>query len=37
MEAVDHDFYVFLNAETGKINILYNRGDNKLGLIECKY
>ena len=37
MEAVDHDFYVFLNAETGKINILYNRGDKKLGLIECNY
>jgi len=35
MEAVGHTFYVFLNAETGKVNILYNRNDNRLGIIEC--
>lgn len=35
MEAVGHSFYVFLNAETGKVNILYNRNDNRLGIIEC--
>ena len=37
MEALDHKFYVFLNAETGLVNILYTRADGELGLIECNY
>ena len=37
MEALDHKFYVFLNAETGLVNVLYTRGDGQLGLIECNY
>ena len=34
MEAVGHNFYVFLNGETGEINVLYKRNDGNLGLIE---
>ena len=37
METLGHRFYVFLNAETGLVNVLYERGDGKLGLIECNY
>ena len=34
MEAVGHSFYVFLNGESGEINVLYKRNDGNLGLIE---
>ena len=34
MEALGHQFYVFVNAETEQIAILYARGDGDLGLIE---
>jgi putative sigma-54 modulation protein len=37
IERLGHDFYAFLNAKTGKINIIYRRKDNKFGLIELKY
>ena len=37
IERLGHDFYAFLNAKTGKINIIYRRRDNKFGLIELKY
>lgn len=37
MEAIGHDFYVFLNGETGKVNVLYTRETGDLGLIECNY
>lgn len=36
MEAVGHNFYVFLNAETGEINVLYRRNDGNMGLIEVR-
>ncbi len=36
MEAVGHNFYVFLNGESGEINILYKRNDGNLGLIEVR-
>lgn len=37
MYLLSHDFYVFLNEKSNKINILYNRKDGELGVIECNY
>ena len=37
IERLDHNFYVFLNAETGKVNVLYRRNDGKFGLIDLLY
>lgn len=37
LDDIDHDFYIFLNAETGKVNVIYKRYDGKLGLIEVNY
>ena len=37
MEALGHSFFVFLNAETGLVSVLYKRNDNHLGMIEITY
>ncbi len=34
MELLGHDFFVFVNAETGGVNVLYRRRDNNYGLLE---
>jgi len=34
MELLGHDFFLFLNAETGDLNIVYRRRDGNYGLIE---
>jgi ribosome hibernation promoting factor len=34
LELVGHDFFVFRNAESGEINVLYRRRDGDYGLIE---
>ncbi|MDL2258556.1 ribosome-associated translation inhibitor RaiA [Eubacteriales bacterium OttesenSCG-928-K08] len=34
MELLGHSFYVFANADTGDINVLYKRKDGNFGLIE---
>lgn len=34
MELLGHDFYVFQNAETEQLNVLYRRKDGHYGLIE---
>jgi putative sigma-54 modulation protein len=34
MELLGHDFFLFLNAETDSVNLLYRRRDGNLGLLE---
>ena len=34
MELLDKDFFVFTNAETNQINVIYKRKDGDFGLIE---
>jgi len=36
METLGHDFFLFLNDDTEKLNLLYRRKDNNYGLIEPK-
>lgn len=37
MELLGHDFFVFFNATTGKVNVLYRRKEGNLGLIDPIY
>jgi putative sigma-54 modulation protein len=37
MELLGHDFFVFNNAETEEVNVLYRRRDGGYGLIEPDY
>ena len=37
MQLLDHSFFVFINADTGDVNVLYNRHDGNFGLIEPEY
>jgi len=34
MDLLGHDFFVFINAETEQLNVLYKRKSGDLGLIE---
>ena len=34
MELISHDFFVFKNAETDELNVVYKRKDGNYGLIE---
>ena len=34
MELTSHDFYMFLNAATMQVAVVYKRGDNTYGLLE---
>ena len=35
IERIEHDFYVFLNEQTKKVNILYLRDNGDYGIIEA--
>jgi len=37
MNLLDHDFYVFTNAETEEVNVVYRRRDGNYGLIEPRH
>jgi putative sigma-54 modulation protein len=34
MNLLGHDFFVFTNAETEELNVIYKRKDGNYGLIE---
>lgn len=37
MELLGHNFYVFLNAETEEVNVVYKRKGHSYGLIEPEF
>ncbi len=37
MDLIGHSFFVFTNAETDEVNVLYRRKDGNYGLIEPEY
>lgn len=37
MELLGHSFYVFINAETDQVNVVYKRKGDSYGLIEPEY
>jgi len=37
MNLIHHDFYVFTNADTEEVNVLYRRKDGNYGLIEPEF
>ena len=37
MNLLSHNFFVFINAETEDVNVVYRRKDGKYGLIEPEY
>jgi putative sigma-54 modulation protein len=34
MELLGHDFFIFTDAETNQVNVVYRRRDGNYGLIE---
>lgn len=37
IERLDQNFYIFLNAKSGKVNVIYRRADGTFGLIDLNY
>jgi putative sigma-54 modulation protein len=36
MEMLNHDFFMFMNADTGSMNVIYRRKDGHYGVIESE-
>jgi putative sigma-54 modulation protein len=34
LELIGHDFFVFVNADSDEVNVIYKRRDGNYGLIE---
>ncbi len=34
MNMINHDFYMFINADTSEVNVVYKRADGDYGLLE---
>jgi putative sigma-54 modulation protein len=34
MNMVNHDFFMFINAETDEVNVVYKRDDGNYGVLE---
>ena len=37
MELLQHNFFVFLDAESGNVNVVYKRNDEDYGLLETEH
>jgi len=37
MNLLAHSFYVFVNEESNKVNVIYIRVDGQIGLLEPEY
>ena len=37
MNLLNHDFFVFRDADTETVSVVYRRSDGKYGLIESEY
>ena len=37
MELLGHSFFMFMNAETDEVNVVYKRKDGNYGLIEPEF
>lgn len=37
MECLGHDFFVFLNEDTARVNVVYRRKDDTIGLLNANY
>jgi putative sigma-54 modulation protein len=37
MDLLEHNFFVFANDNTNKVNVLYKRKDGNFGLIEPEF